>query len=525
MASRGPSAGSRFGTDEELQSLVADRIPESASLEYKRELHIAIRAERLEVLKDVSGMGNGGGGAVIYGIEEDSGSEWPVPSAITPLDDPGAAGRLEDIIRGGIQPPLLWELTTVDVAGGHVLVVNVLPSALGPYMVEAYGDRRHHIRSGTRTVPMTEQQVRDAYGLALRARDRRPDVWATHGLPLAPPTEDMWLIVSALPEEPLGDVLDMHAATVADFQPPLEMATYINNRFLGDLTPALTSLQRWVDGFHALDLGAVPEDPGHEVRLFRDGAAAIAARIRDFEAGASLAYVARVLNTALLYLGWLWERVGLARPVEITARLHGIEGRVFADPSSSPVPTPLLRAISGPSGLVLDPIATTTYMLPWQLGRASVRHRAVLQFCDRLEQALGGSRAEVPFRRGLLHDQAGVCVYVSVGGDTIYDDRGNWHMGWVHTDGSVSATRTGKVVAWYEDGVLLDLNGDAIAVLEMAPGGACPDGFVGSTLETDPGGSSRIYTTTMHPHEHGVARPTPTGQWSTVDVRAVFEQQ
>jgi len=525
MTFSGASAGSRFETVEALQSLVSAGVPESASIEYKRELHIVTRAERLEVLKDLSGMGNGGGGSVIYGIEEDSGSDWPVPVAITPLTERGAIGRLEDITRVGIQPPLLCQLTTVDVSGGHVLVVDVLPSPLGPYMVEAYGDRRHHVRSGTRTMPMTEQQVRDAYAIALRARDRRPDVWATHGLPLTPPTDDMWLIVSALPEEPLGDVVDMRTATVGDFQPPPEMATYINNWFLGDLTPALSSLQRWVDGFHALDLGTAPDEPGHEVRVFRDGAAAVAARIRGFEEGLSPVNIARVLNTAMLYLGWLWESVGLVRPVEITARLHGVEGRQFADIPSPPAHSTVVRAITGPAGLALDPIATTTYIVPWQLRRASVRHRAVLQFGDRLEQALGGSQAEAPFRRGLLHDQAGVCLHVSVGGDTVYDDRGNWHMGWVHTDGSVSATRTGKIVAWYEDGVLLDLAGDAIAVLELAPGVACPDEFVGTTLESDPSGSSRIYTTTMQPPAHGLMRPDPTRQWSSLDARSVFEQQ
>jgi hypothetical protein len=75
---------------------------------------------------------------------------------------------------------LLVEFLTVDVDSGYVLVGDVRTSPLGLYMVEAYGDRHYHIRTGTRTVSMTEQQVRDAYALAVRVRDRRPDVWAAH---------------------------------------------------------------------------------------------------------------------------------------------------------------------------------------------------------------------------------------------------------------------------------------------------------------------------------------------------------
>ena len=103
-------------------------IPESTSLEYKRELNLSSRTERLEKLKDLTGMGNGGVGTVVYGDEEDDASDLPTPSAVVPLTDRGLASRLRDIVRSGVHPPLLAELNPMDSGCGYVLAVEVQPS-------------------------------------------------------------------------------------------------------------------------------------------------------------------------------------------------------------------------------------------------------------------------------------------------------------------------------------------------------------------------------------------------------------
>jgi hypothetical protein len=59
----------------EVEALVADRIPEGPSLEYKEALSLGTRRDRIEMLKDLTGMGNGGGGAVIFGVAEDPNDE------------------------------------------------------------------------------------------------------------------------------------------------------------------------------------------------------------------------------------------------------------------------------------------------------------------------------------------------------------------------------------------------------------------------------------------------------------------
>jgi predicted HTH transcriptional regulator len=182
----------------EVERLVRNHVPEGPSLEYKRELSLNSKGEKEEVIKDLTAMGNGGGGALVYGIAEDPKHDG-VPEVISPLTDRGLIGVLEDIARSAVRPPLLMNLATYDGAGGFVLAVEVLRSPLGPYMIEAYGERRFYIRIGSRSAPMTKQQVRDAYFLAARARDRRDELWGAHSLPIRPTTGEPRLTLSGLP--------------------------------------------------------------------------------------------------------------------------------------------------------------------------------------------------------------------------------------------------------------------------------------------------------------------------------------
>ena len=83
----------RFRTAEHLQRLFDARVAETVSLEYKRELDLGSRSQRLETLKDLTGMANGGGGTVLYGIAEASRADT-VPDAVYPLTDLKVVGVL-----------------------------------------------------------------------------------------------------------------------------------------------------------------------------------------------------------------------------------------------------------------------------------------------------------------------------------------------------------------------------------------------------------------------------------------------
>jgi hypothetical protein len=271
-------------------------------------------------------------------------------------------------------------------------------------------------------------------------------------------------------------------------------------------------MTRWLDGFHGVD-GDGAGEPWRTVRLHRDGAAAIAFRVVETDERLWPVYVARIANSAFLYLAWLWRQFPLTRPVEVRIDLHHAAGLPLAlDWQSSSVVAS--RPIVAPPGLSVDPITTVDYVLPWELGRASVRHQLLCRFVDRLHQAAGEKAAGPPFRRGLLYDSAGVCVNVSIGIDAVWNDAWNAPLAQVHQDGSIILNSSGELIAWYEDGVVLDLNGDALAVLEMAPGVGCPDTFVATTLSRDPAGiAGRILREPLATPVQDDP-PLPTGQWS-----------
>src|SRR5204863_6642888 len=82
------------------------------------------------------------------------------------------------------QPRLDYACRTLDVEDGSLLIVRVAPRAGGPHMVQGYKQHRYFIRRGTRTVPMSEDEVRTAYEAARIRADRMRELLA--GLPLAP---------------------------------------------------------------------------------------------------------------------------------------------------------------------------------------------------------------------------------------------------------------------------------------------------------------------------------------------------
>lgn len=485
-------------TTQRLLRLIDACVPESASLEYKEALALDTRPEKLEVLKDLSGMANGGGGTLVFGMAE-SDNDWPVATRLTGLRDAGLPGRLEDIVRSGLQPPLLATYNVIETGGGsYILVVEVDRSPLGPHMVEAYGSRTFHRRVGTRTFPMTETETRDAYQLALRVEDRRAHLWEKHALPIAAPSGDPWLLVSAVPTDPLRDVVDLEHVTPRDLVPSTEPSVYLNNWDLADLTPALEAMTMWTDGFFSDDT-RTDGSLSRLVRVHRDGSMAFGIQLERAGSSSpvSLLRVSRVTNGLLRYMGWAWERLGLAELVEVHIRVRRTDVEAFdVDNDGS------ARLMTRPSGSHVDSVERTTFVNSSELVRASGRHLVVRDFADRVAQAFGRRRAEYPFRLGELYGKLGAPLSMSVGTDAVYADQGG-HIAWIRDDGLVVSTHSGgEVGSWY-DGVLSALDGRVLGVVELAPAVACPDDFVAVSLRQDARGAAAT---------HGQGQPQPSGQ-------------
>ncbi|MGH9030359.1 MAG: AlbA family DNA-binding domain-containing protein, partial [Acidimicrobiales bacterium] len=151
-----------------------------------------------------------------------------------------------DIARDSVRPPLLYEAAVHEVDGGYILVVDVEPSGLGPYMIIAYDEFRFWTRHGKSNSPMSEAEVRDAYELALRWADRQAARWKDRSLPLRSGDVNSVLPISAIPREPAADILDLRQLDLDALRPPAFIQDYLRH---GGLNPALHGLRRWADGF------------------------------------------------------------------------------------------------------------------------------------------------------------------------------------------------------------------------------------------------------------------------------------
>lgn len=476
-------------------------IPEGPSIDYKQSVDIGPRDARLETLKDLTGMGNGGSGTVLFGVAKNP-QDRELPSHVSPLTDPGLQGRLEDIVRAGVSPPLLSTYHRIAYQGGYVLAVEITRSPLGPYMVQGYGDWRYYIRIGSRTEPMSEQQIRDAYMLAARAREQREDVWKAHLLPLKPQRAIPCLSVSALPEEPLQELIDLGTIHPDEFWSPAALGAYHNQSF------APRDLKIWGHGLFGEEIW--PDGHTIRFRLYRDGAIGLAMDFPEESRDIRPKSLARVLHAQLIYMGWLWGKVRIRTPVELRFNLHHIEAAQLSEPSAV-----IGRHVSEPQrpADVLPPleIAVTEEVLAGDLSRARIRHLMVRRFVDRVFQAFGRPRAsEETFTTGWLYGSDGQPLRMSVVGAGLCRGTRGDSLGRIYADGYVerNATQIGHLV----NGVILDREGNAMAAVEMAVGSGLPDDFVVQAF-TDEALYSCLGPEPLPSPQTRIA-PTPTGQWS-----------
>lgn len=494
-----------IASSEDVERLVQNRIPEGPALEYKQELNLSGDRNRAELLKDLTGIGNGGGGTIIFGIAEDRDNDG-LPSHVQPLSERSFVPVLEDIVRTAIRPSLLMSLTEIDFAGGFVLVVDVRRSTLGPYMVEGYGQRRYFVRQGTRTAPMTEQQVRDHHLLATRGRERRPIVWAEHGFDEPPATEDPWLVVCALPEEPLTDIFDPGSFSLDELNPEPVIETFPVHAELADLRLISSEPQIWAHGVFTDYRYSEDRPPTSMLRLYRNGAVLIA---QQFYEVISTWTIARALTATLAYIAHIWQKLELTSTVEVEARLENLAQTRVDEPGPWAGQREPRQPSRGPRATVI----LRREMIPTELLHVGARNLFARDFADRLNQAFGFRDAPHMFRRGWLFDKDGY-AFMSISGAGVWNQDGN-QQGFVDELGVIRNSRD-DICGYFRDGVIIDEEGLVMAALELAPSPALPADFTpGRRVPDDPrprvpGGNPGTPT----PPRGNVNIPKPVAKWS-----------
>ncbi|REJ83838.1 MAG: ATP-binding protein [Acidobacteria bacterium] len=140
-------------TYSDLEAAVAHQIEESSSLDFKTEL-----GHNREIAKDVAAMALHGG-VLVVGVHE----ERDIAKALTPVALEAAKGRIEDVVASSVRPTPYFEVHTIEDPGDETrgfLVVVVPASEAAPHMVERQGRCEYYGRKGTRSLPLTDAEVR-----------------------------------------------------------------------------------------------------------------------------------------------------------------------------------------------------------------------------------------------------------------------------------------------------------------------------------------------------------------------------
>jgi Putative DNA-binding domain len=149
-------------TEAELNNLISNGIPESLTIDYKRETYGNSDADKHEFLADVSSFANTIGGDIIIGIDEASG----LPTSFTPFTGniDVEVRRLESIALSGIEHRLTnLRIRAIPVAGGHAIIVRVPRSFVPPHRVITKNSNRFYARAGTRKYEPSVDQLRHLF--------------------------------------------------------------------------------------------------------------------------------------------------------------------------------------------------------------------------------------------------------------------------------------------------------------------------------------------------------------------------
>jgi hypothetical protein len=149
-------------TEADLNNLISTGVPESPTIDYKRDTYGNSENDKREFLADVSSFANTIGGDIVIGIDEASG----LPTEVKPLtgDIDAEVRRLESIALSGIEPRLTnLRIRSVSVNGGHAIIVRVQRSFVPPHRVIAQNSNRFYARAGTRRYEPNVDQLRHLF--------------------------------------------------------------------------------------------------------------------------------------------------------------------------------------------------------------------------------------------------------------------------------------------------------------------------------------------------------------------------
>lgn len=499
-----------------LDSWLDGTVPEGQRLDFKETVHLDSKPQKLELLKDLTAMGNGGGGTVVVGVAERKVDDLSVADVVVPLDDRSLTSRMADLILDSVRPTLTWKETYIDVEGGYVLILDVDPSPIGPYMVQFAGEYRYYRRVGEKSRPMPEDMVRDLYAAAAVWDRDRGELWANMQIPMAAHWGDHPLLtVTGVPIHVGDRVFDPAVVTIEDLRPAAAMHYSGYHAMLGGVPALVNGFRVWADGFYSEADGLLdnreklPPEPQVRARVHRNGTCALAAHVATTDRLDPV----RLADAYLAYFAALWATRGV-RSVEFALELTGFERR----PGTV---QPTYPTADHPAGAPPISASVREVLNVDHLASPTSRHETLAVFANRVANSFGDPAVATGWTRGLLRTEQKATRLVATRGDIV--DLNAGASPWlIAENGSVRhPSNLERRVAWWSDGALLDLDGNLLATIEfptienLQPDFAVghPDATYGDDLQHRAPEALTATDGALGP----ATRPACTGRWAATD--------
>ena len=323
---------------DDIKRLIEHEVCESRSLEYKSELPKS-GDEKRKFLYEISAMANGGGGDIIYGVQEDEGR--PVEAnGVKSEDVDQTVLRLENLIRDCISPRIVGiVIESLKVDEERYIFVFKIPRTLNsPHMVTIGGRQRFYTRNSTGKHPMDITEIKTAILTGANAIQNCEDWYHNR------------LIELRLNSGPV--LLQNKAKLVLHLIPFSSVISpeYLDARTLEQQQrkvlplPGLSTSSRYNSaGFLTLATPSNKEPYGY-VQFFRTG------QIESVDIGMFKPYLAReipiseleekVINSSGQYLEAL-KNVGINLPIMMKLTLLGVNGYYIAPQKPFDQPRPI----------------------------------------------------------------------------------------------------------------------------------------------------------------------------------------
>jgi hypothetical protein len=117
-------------TDGDLQRLLQDAVPESLTLDYKRQIALDQKSDRKEFATDVSAFANKSGGYILIGIDEAGGAPTAI-NGVNVVDLDALKLQIENVLGALVAPKIVGiEVAGVPLASGNQVVAVRIPASL-----------------------------------------------------------------------------------------------------------------------------------------------------------------------------------------------------------------------------------------------------------------------------------------------------------------------------------------------------------------------------------------------------------